>query len=157
MIMMASSVDRVPAHTSPAVNQRIRRSTEAMISFYARNPERIGERLAQLDQEWDIERAIEMQSSGLILAGTLLGLFVDKRFLIVPAVVSAFLMQHAVQGWCPPVPVMRRLGLRTPQEIEAERCALRALRGDFKGLEGEAGGDIDSRIARAVELMGKAG
>jgi hypothetical protein len=36
-------------------------------------------------------------------------------------------LQHALQGWCPPVPVLRRLGYRTQPEIEEERCALRAL------------------------------
>jgi len=46
-------------------------------------------------------------------------------------VVAAFLFQHAVQGWCPPIPVLRRLGVRTSREIELERIALKALRGDF--------------------------
>jgi hypothetical protein len=31
---------------------------------------------------------------------------------ILPALVTAFLFQHAVQGWCPPVPILRRLGFR---------------------------------------------
>ena len=45
--------------------------------------------------------------------------------------VGGFLLQHAVQGWCPPVPVFRRLGVRTQTEIDEERYALKALRGDF--------------------------
>jgi hypothetical protein len=53
-----------------------------------------------------------------------------------PALVSGFLFQHAVQGWCPPVPVLRRLGFRTAYEIEEERRALKALRGDFEGSSG---------------------
>ena len=44
---------------------------------------------------------------------------------------SFFLLQHAVQGWCPPVPFFRRRGVRTAREIEIERYALKALRGDF--------------------------
>ncbi len=47
---------------------------------------------------------------------------------------TAFLFQHAVQGWCPPVPVLRRLGFRTTYEIDRERYALKALRGDFDGV-----------------------
>jgi hypothetical protein len=35
------------------------------------------------------------------------------------------------QGRCPPLSVLRRRGVRTRREIEAERCALKALRGDF--------------------------
>ena len=44
---------------------------------------------------------------------------------------TGFLLQHALQGWCPPVPVFRRLGVRTTAEIDRERYALKALRGDF--------------------------
>jgi len=51
-----------------------------------------------------------------------------------PAVVGTFLLQHAVQGWCPPLTVFRRLGFRTAGEIARERYALKAMRGDFAGL-----------------------
>jgi hypothetical protein len=34
---------------------------------------------------------------------------------------SGFLLQHALQGWCPPVPLLRQLGFRTSYEIEEER------------------------------------
>lgn len=44
--------------------------------------------------------------------------------------VAGFLFQHAVQGWCPPVPILRRLGVRTEAEIFEEITALRTL-GDF--------------------------
>jgi len=47
------------------------------------------------------------------------------------AIVLPFLFQHAVQGWCPPVPVFRWLGVRTRQEIDEEKYALKVLRGDF--------------------------
>jgi hypothetical protein len=43
-------------------------------------------------------------------------------------------LQHAVQGWCPPIPVLRRFGFRTADEINRERYALKALRGDFDGI-----------------------
>ena len=56
---------------------------------------------------------------------------VDKRFLVLPALLAGFLFQHAVQGWCPPLPVLRRMGVRTSAEIHAEILALRTLRGDF--------------------------
>ena len=54
-----------------------------------------------------------------------------------PALVTAFLFQHAVQGWCPPVPVLRRMGFRAAHEIEQERTALKALRGDFNAVATE--------------------
>lgn len=72
----------------------------------------------------------------------------DRRFYLLPAVVVGFLLQHAVQGWCPPMPVFRRLGVRTASEIEEERYALKALRGDFRGVSDGDGHD--------TALVGKA-
>jgi hypothetical protein len=63
--------------------------------------------------------------------------------------VLSFLFQHAVQGWRPPVPVFRRLGVRTREEIDRERYALKALRGDFNGV-GPDGNDT----ARAEAALG---
>lgn len=38
---------------------------------------------------------------------------------------------HAFQGWCPPVNLFRRLGVRTQREIDEERYALKLMLGDF--------------------------
>lgn len=64
-------------------------------------------------------------------AGITLAAGRGQRGLALPALVTIFLLQHAVQGWCPPVPILRKLGFRTSYEIEEERRALKALRGDF--------------------------
>jgi hypothetical protein len=87
--------------------------------------------LNELDREWDIERAIEANAATVLLAGLGLGTFVDRRLFVLPTIVAGFLLQHALQGWCPPVPIMRRLGFRTQVEIDEEKYALKALRGDF--------------------------
>lgn len=47
---------------------------------------------------------------------------------------NKFLLMHAVQGWCPPIPVLRRFGVRTTFEIDRERNALKALRGDYREM-----------------------
>jgi hypothetical protein len=44
--------------------------------------------------------------------------------------VQTFYLQHTLQGWCPPLPLLRRLGFRTPGEIEEERAELEALLAD---------------------------
>lgn len=148
---LTSSAERVPRHTAEPVNLRIQRQTEANISHFATNPERIADRLKELDDEWDIERAIEANAAALMFAGTLLGLVTRrKRWFFIPAFVSAFLFQHAIQGWCPPVPIMRRLGLRTSQEIEAERHALKALRGDFERIP-----HSENRVAAVLRAVGR--
>ncbi len=37
-----------------------------------------------------------------------------------------FLIGQSVVGWCPPAALLRQLGFRTRQEIDAERCAIAA-------------------------------
>lgn len=131
-MMIPMTKERVPAHTPEHVNERIRRgAAERVRRFYGR-PAAIGQRLRELDAEWDIERAIELNASALAFIGTALGYFAHPFWLLLPALVTAFLFQHAVQGWCPPVPVLRRFGFRTVYEIEQEKQALKALRGDYE-------------------------
>ena len=126
--MLPGTSDRVPRNTAPEVNRRIRQQTLANIARYRNaGAEAIERRLEELDREWDIERAIEANAAGIALTGVALGAFVDRRFLALPAAVCVFLLQHALQGWCPPVPVLRRLGFRTAREIFEERLALKAL------------------------------
>ncbi|MDN3721858.1 hypothetical protein QW131_28495, partial [Roseibium salinum] len=104
------------------MNRRLRRETEDRVAYFARHPDEIDARLDELDGEWDIERTLEANASVLGFAGVALGAGVDRRWLALPALVTGFLFfQHAVQGWCPPVPVMRRLGIRTASEIGEER------------------------------------
>jgi hypothetical protein len=63
-----------------------------------------------------------------------LGLTKSRKFFVIPIVVQAFFLQHALQGWCPPLIPLRRLGIRTADEINKERYALKALRGDFENV-----------------------
>jgi len=120
---------RVERGTREDVDRRIRRQTRQRVARYARaGPEILRRRLDELDHEWDIERAIEANAALVSLAGLLLGRAVSRRWYVLPAVAAAFLFQHAVQGWCPPLEWFRRMGVRTPREIEQERRALQAVR-----------------------------
>lgn len=124
--------ERVPAHTSASINQRIQGRTLHDVSrFIGADPVFIDERIHELEREWDIERTLEANAASVTLVGLALGAVVDRRFLLLPAAVAAFLLQHALQGWCPPLPLFRRLGIRTSREIHDEILALRILRGDF--------------------------
>jgi hypothetical protein len=91
-------------------------------------------RLDDLGREWDIERVLQLNAAVIAGAGLLLGSRLDRRFLLLPAAVFSFLLQHALQGWCPPLPVFRRLGVRSAREIERHRYGVKALRGDFDDL-----------------------
>ena len=148
--MLPDTPTRVPAGTEDDANRRIERRTAASVAWHARHPERIDRRLRELDREWDIERTLEANAATLALAGTLLGLFVDRRFLALPAAVAVFLLQHALEGWCPPVPFFRRRGVRTMREIDEERFALKALRGDF-GPIGPGPHNRDTQASHALQ------
>jgi len=152
--MVPSTVDRVPKHTAGPVNKQIRDQTRRNVERYASaGNAAINRRLVELEQEWDIERTLEANAAIAALVGLTLGATVDRRWFVFPAVVAGFLLQHAVQGWCPPMPVFRRLGIRTSYEIDQERYALKALRGDFAGSDANTLPHLtaDQALAAAVE------
>lgn len=151
--MLPNTRTRVPEHTSEKVNRGIRRQTELNIAYFAgAGKEAIDERLAALDQEWDIERMLEANAASLAFIGVVLGAAVSRKWLILPGIVTGFLLQHALQGWCPPLPVFRRMGIRTTAEIDLERAALKALRGDFENVSVQrANRDELSKIIDAVQ------
>lgn len=127
------NADRVRANTADAINRQIDRETDARVHNYAQQaPLEITRRIHELDREWDMERLLETNASALAFTGLALGITHSKKWLIIPGIVLPFLFQHAVQGWCPPVPLFRRLGVRTREEIDREKYALKVLRGDFE-------------------------
>jgi hypothetical protein len=127
--------DRVRAHTAGEVLKAIDGNTDTSLERYVHaTPSEIERRLEELDREWDTDRAIELEAAITGLVGIALSRF-RPALLAVPAVVGSAVLLHAVSGWYPLLPVMRRLGLRTSREIERERYALKALRGDFNSLD----------------------
>jgi hypothetical protein len=153
--MLPSTVDRVPRHTSEAINEQIRQQTEENVARYQNaSADEIQARLDELDQEWDIERMLEANAATACLVGLTLGTVVNRKWFLLPGVVAGFLLQHALQGWCPPLPVFRRMGVRTSSEIDYERYALKAIRGDFdsvcRGTSREEPGNADQALRAAT-------
>jgi hypothetical protein len=150
--MLPSTTERVLNATDAELNERIRKETEANVARHSGSRTDIQRRLDELDREWDIERTLEANAASISLIGIALSVTVSRRFLLLPAAVAGFLLQHALQGWCPPLPLFRRLGIRTQAEIEEERHALKALRGDYADVPRvEAGSPRESDSARAIE------
>ncbi len=150
--MLPSTVRRVPDHTEASINAMIEQQTKRNLArFENASPAAIENRLAELDAEWDIERTLEANAATASLIGLTLGATVDRRWYLFPAVVAGFLLQHALQGWCPPLPVFRRLGIRTSYEIDYERYALKALRGDFRAVGQEQSVPTPAKAFEAVE------
>jgi frataxin-like iron-binding protein CyaY len=127
--------DRVRLHTSPEINKRIDADIDWTIQRYnGASPEEITQRLDELDREWDIERALETNAATVALLSLVLSKTSSRKWMWLTTGVAGFLMQHALQGWCPPVSLFRRLGIRTQGEIDREKYSLKVLRGDFKAL-----------------------
>jgi hypothetical protein len=123
-----TSADRVRRSTAPHINERIDREIEQSIKHHRDcAPSVVRQRIQALDEEWDIERVLEVNASTLAFTGLVLGSTVNRKWLALPAAVLGFLFQHGVQGWCPPLPILRRMGVRTRGEIEREKYALKAL------------------------------
>ena len=143
--------DRVRARTKSEVNSEIDRELERRLRYYAvQDYQTISERLAELDREWDIERALEANAASVSLVGLFLGATSSRKWFFLPAIVGGFLLQHAIQGWCPPLPIMRKFGVRTRLEIEQERYALKLLRGDFDHLPEQKGGVDVTDLVRSL-------
>lgn len=124
----SASADWVRRSTEPYLNEQIDRQTDHNIRSYTNSSEAtIQRRIQELDEEWDIERVLEVNASTLALTGLVLGTTVNRKWLFLTGGVLTFLLQHGLQGWCPPLPVLRRLGIRTRGEIDRERYALKAL------------------------------
>ena len=152
MATLPQTEKRVQEHTAEYINRRIRRELEANVHFYAEHSELIDDRLSELDAEWNIERVLETNASALSLFGILMAKR-NCKWLVLPFAISAFLLQHAIQGWCPPLEVLRRIGIRTAKEIHQERQALRVLRGDFDKIDVSAVKEAKTKARKALEAI----
>ena len=145
---------RVAEHSPQSSNECIRRDLVSRIFYYAQNSALIDDRLAELDQEWDIERLLQANAAGVSLFGILMASR-NRKWLLLPLTVAGFLLQHAIQGWCPPIEIFRRIGVRTTQEINAERYALKALRGDFDDVDISGVEDVAQKVEIVINAIEK--
>jgi hypothetical protein len=131
--------DRVRQNTPEEMNKTIDRQTEENIQHYAsQDTGTVKARLQDLNEEWDVERYLELTSAMNVLVGLGLGLTVNKKWLLLSAFSAAFLVQHALQGWCPPLHLFRRFRVRTRDEINREKEGLRR-QGQFAQVDTEPG------------------
>lgn len=120
-------------NTCDKVNFKIREQTVCCLNtYFGSDPAILSEKIRQLNREWDIERFLETHAASITVAGSILGYRKSKCcWFLLTGVVGCCLLQHALQGWCPPLSVLRALGVRTAEEISAEKGVLKRMRGDF--------------------------
>jgi hypothetical protein len=126
--------------TSEKSNQDIRDKTICHIDNYIQKDETVlSDRIHKLNYEWDIERLLETNAAAAVLLASIMGYRKQKccSFLFT-GTIGFFLLQHALQGWCPPLSVIRKLGVRTAEEIQEEKTALKWMRGDFSQSSDDA-------------------
>lgn len=121
--------DRVRRHTPAAVNTKIDRLTRAAIEDSATSGrDAVILRLHELDREWDVDRVL---MANFAAVGLVTSLFAGRRrdgnWVYPLRAQMGFLLMHAIVGWCPPLAIWRRLGVRTAKEIALEREALTEL------------------------------
>jgi hypothetical protein len=145
------SVESVRLQTPERFNHRIDQAMMKRIWRYARATRKeIGARIEELDREWDLERVLESTAGMLALYGVFLSGTRSRKWLLMPAGVLGIMVQHALTGKSVPVAWLRALGVRTRREIDAEKNAMRMLRGDFDQLKSL--GDKTHRAIEAVRL-----
>jgi hypothetical protein len=132
--MSTATASRATRSTSASANRRIAVAAVERLSGCATSNVLVARQLSNLERECDLERALQSWFESVVLTGATLAATRNRRWMALPAVAAGFMLQHAVQGWCPPLPLFRRLGFRTHAEIARERYALKAMRGDFAGL-----------------------
>jgi hypothetical protein len=141
-----TDTNTVRANTAPAVNQKLEQALRERIMAAAhKSPEEITQRIRELEQEWDVDRMLEAGAASAAVTGFLFSKLLGRKWLLLPALALPALFAHAYQGWCAPALALRRYGIRTRREIDAEIYALRLLRGDFDGS------DKTERALKAIE------
>jgi hypothetical protein len=123
----------------------------------------IDERLVEIEREWSAGRMTKATIGVMILTGLALVAIAGPWWLALPAVGGLFLLQYLFgrSSWLGTA--FHEMGFRTGAEIDHEKFALKALRGDFRHLpsvheienkddiarlEGEGGIVIDPEEAR---------
>ncbi len=135
------------ANTPPEINEAIDREIAASVRFYAGKTDyEISRRIEELCSEWDIGRHVETRAAVISIVGLVLGFKRGRKWFVLPLIATTFLLLYAVLGWAPPVPFLRKAGIRTRQEIDVEKYALRVLRGDFDDLFPRKTGQKTQRI-----------
>jgi hypothetical protein len=111
-------------------------------------PEAIERRLEELDREWTIGRIVKVSCGVAIFVGFGLAMFVNPWWFALPAVVGLLLLQYGVSRWSVLTWVLHAAGFRTGRDVEHERIALKALRGDFRHLPTIYDKDDEDAVAR---------
>jgi hypothetical protein len=122
-------------HSPTCATEEIDQQTARSVASVAHaGPEAIVRRLCELEREWTVGRLVKVLSGLCIFVGVGLGLLVDRAWFALPVIVGLLLLQYLIAPRSLLTSLFRAAGFRTSRDIEHERVALKALRGDFRHL-----------------------
>jgi hypothetical protein len=125
--------DRVRRHTPKDLRERIDHDAARCVEEFVERPHiELTARIEELDRAWDVERALALGCGALALVGA-------AGVRAASAVAGVGLLWFASKGGGPLVRVLRRRRLRTRRELDVEKYALKALRGDFDAVSSTRG------------------
>ncbi len=146
--IMPPTAFRVFLRTNPMINAEIRSKILRSLNILKKNNEpQISERIKKLNMEWDTERVLETDAAVMIILSSYLGRKTSGKWNYVTLIIGCCVLLHALQGWCPSLPIIRKWGVRTEDEINLEKMALKIMRGDFTG-EMEDVSDLLDRVEK---------
>jgi hypothetical protein len=130
-------------------------------------PEAIEDRLVELESEWTAGRMTKAVIGLLIVVGFGLTALTNPWWLVLPALGGVFLLQYLFSRTSWLGLMFHEMGFRTGVELDHEKMALKALRGDFRHLptihdienqedisrlEGEGGIALDPDITKVEPI-----
>jgi len=129
--MLSTTAERVTANTAPEYRQQFEQQLRDNIAGYMlADRQTLDQRLEALNGEWNIERVIELEAPTMIALGVILGLTAGRKWFGLSVFAASLVILHNTQGWYPLMRPFQRMGLRSQNDIEQERLALRVLRKD---------------------------
>jgi len=131
--VLPPTAKKAAMNTCGRTNAAIRNQTVCCIDTYVDSGEAIlADKVKMLNYEWDTERFLEANAASCVLLSSIIGLQKKNSvWFAFTGTIGFFLLLHALQGWCPPLPLLRKLGVRTAEEIFQEKTVYKMLRGDF--------------------------
>src|SRR5262245_12923879 len=133
-IMQLHQAQEQPVLRAPLTEKEKHRTADTVAGVIYEGPEAIEKRLADLDREWTAGRVIKVAAGLALVAGLALATLLHPAWLVLPVIVGLLLLEYAVRCDSVLTWLLRSAGFRTSKQIEHERIALKALRGDFRNL-----------------------
>jgi len=125
---MSSHVSAAPRKCEPDTLER------RLACLADAGPHAITERLEELEQEWSAGRMTKVTIGMLIVAGMALAALLSPWWLVLPAAAGLLLLHYTFSRVSWMGVLFQRLGFRSGADIDHEKFALKALRGDFRNL-----------------------